>query len=96
MRDVIASGEIGEVYAADVTFHNAYGPDKPWFMDKAQSGGGCVIDLGTHLVDLVHWMVPGPRLRTVASQLYCRGRRIDRGTDAIEDHASATLQSSRA
>jgi predicted dehydrogenase len=52
-----ALGAIGEVFAADLTFHNAYGPDKAWFRDPALAGGGCVIDLGTHLVDLAVWML---------------------------------------
>jgi predicted dehydrogenase len=43
---------IGELIAAELAFHNAYGPDKPWFYDPALAGGGCVIDLGIHLVDL--------------------------------------------
>jgi predicted dehydrogenase len=54
-RDAVA--EIGEVFAAELTFHNAYGPDKPWFRDPQLAGGGCVIDLGTHLVDLAVWML---------------------------------------
>lgn len=48
----IQAGEIGEVYAVQLVFHNADGPDKAWFYDPVQSGGGCVIDLGLHLVDL--------------------------------------------
>jgi predicted dehydrogenase len=44
--------DIGELVAADLVFHNAYGPDKPWFHDPELAGGGCVIDLGIHLVDL--------------------------------------------
>jgi predicted dehydrogenase len=47
--------EVGEVFAAELAFHNAYGPDKAWFHDAELSGGGCVIDLGTHLVDLAVW-----------------------------------------
>jgi predicted dehydrogenase len=39
----------GRSTPAELVFHNAYGPDKPWFRDPALSGGGCVIDLGTHL-----------------------------------------------
>jgi predicted dehydrogenase len=50
-------GEIGEVFAAELTFHNAYGPDKAWFRDPELAGGGCVIDLGIHLVDLAVWML---------------------------------------
>src|SRR5205085_415527 len=49
------SGELGDIYAIDLVFHNAYGPDKAWFRDVKLSGGGCVIDLGTHLVDLALW-----------------------------------------
>jgi predicted dehydrogenase len=49
------------VRAVDLTFHNAYGPDKPWFYDPAQSGGGCVMDLGVHLVDLALWTLGWPK-----------------------------------
>lgn len=58
-RRLLAEGVAGRVFAADATFHNAYGPDKPWFYDPRQSGGGCLIDLGTHLVDALLWLLPG-------------------------------------
>jgi predicted dehydrogenase len=54
-REVVRSGELGEIVAGDLVFHNAYGPDKPWFYDPELAGGGCVIDLGVHLVDLALW-----------------------------------------
>jgi predicted dehydrogenase len=54
-RTLVRSGELGEIVAADLVFHNAYGPDKPWFYDPELAGGGCVIDLGVHLVDLAVW-----------------------------------------
>lgn len=54
-RDAVAS--IGEVFAAELFFHNAYGPDKPWFYDPELAGGGCAIDLGVHLVDLAVWIL---------------------------------------
>lgn len=46
---------IGEVVAAELAFHNAYGPDKPWFASRELAGGGCLLDLGVHLVDLALW-----------------------------------------
>ena len=52
IKALIDDGRLGDIFAADLVFHNAYGPGKPWFFDKNQSGGGCVIDLGVHLVDL--------------------------------------------
>jgi predicted dehydrogenase len=56
-RCVVRAGELGEILAADLVFHNAYGPDRPWFYDPELAGGGCVIDLGVHLVDLAVWML---------------------------------------
>ncbi len=83
--------EIGDVYAADVVFHNAYGPDKAWFTDPAQSGGGCVIDLGIHLVDLALWLLPGARVTDVRARLYAQGRPLGPEPDVCEDHAVALL-----
>ena len=54
-RELVRSGELGEIVGADLVFHNAYGPGKPWFWDPSLSGGGCVVDLGVHLVDLAVW-----------------------------------------
>jgi predicted dehydrogenase len=96
IRDVLASGEIGDVYAVDLVFHNAYGPDKPWFVDPAQSGGGCVIDLGIHLVDLgLDLMaVPTgdrPKVEHVTSRLFAKGRPLPPAPDVVEDYAVARL-----
>lgn len=89
MRQLVKSGAIGSAYAVDLTFHNAYGPDKPWFYDRKLSGGGCVIDLGTHLVDLALWMFDFPRVTSIASRLYSGGRLLPRPADAVEDFAVA-------
>jgi predicted dehydrogenase len=84
-------GELGEVYAAHLAFHNAYGPDKPWFYDARLAGGGCVMDLGIHLVDLALWLLDAPRVERVASSFSQKGRRL-RGRDAVEDHGAALLE----
>lgn len=92
IRDLIASGDIGEVFACNLTFHNAYGPDKPWFYDVAQSGGGCVMDLGVHLVDLALWMLPHARVEAVESALFAQGARLPFPPDRVEDYARAALR----
>lgn len=91
IRHAVVEGELGEVFAADLTFHNAYGPDKSWARDPALAGGGCLIDLGTHLVDLALWVLGGPVEQAQAS-LYAQGRRLAPGEEAVEDHAVAQLQ----
>ena len=70
VHEVIISREIGEVYAVNLVFHNAYGPDKPWFYDPSLSGGGCLIDLGIHLIDAALWMLDFPEVSNVSSRLY--------------------------
>jgi predicted dehydrogenase len=69
VRELVRSGAIGDVYAVDLVFHNAYGPDKPWSRDPALSGGGCTIDLGIHLLDLAHWILGPLRVRRLAATL---------------------------
>lgn len=92
VRDLAASGELGEIYAVDLVFHNAYGPDKAWFRDPALSGGGCVIDLGIHLVDLALWTLDFPRVEKISSHLYAGGRALGRSPAVVEDYALAHIE----
>lgn len=92
MREIVAAGEIGRVYAVDLVFHNAYGPDKAWFRDPRLSGGGCVMDLGIHLVDLALWMLDFPSVDRVDSRLYAAGIAVEPGKDeVVEDYAIARM-----
>ena len=75
----------------DLVFHNAYGPDKAWFYDYALSGGGCVIDLGIHLVDLLFWTLGASNVSEVTSHLFSGGARLGRPVDSVEDYASASI-----
>jgi predicted dehydrogenase len=91
IADVVRQGELGRVYAVDLVFHNAYGPDKAWFRDPALSGGGCVIDLGIHLVDLALWMLDFPAVRETTSRLYAHGEALRDPAGRVEDYAVARL-----
>jgi predicted dehydrogenase len=93
MREVkkrLDAGELGDIYAVNLVFHNAYGPDKPWFYDPALAGGGCLMDLGIHLVDLALWALGFPRIDAVTSRLLWQGKGVRRG-EACEDYAAAQL-----
>jgi predicted dehydrogenase len=91
VREVVSGGGIGDVFAAELVFHNAYGPDKPWFHDRRLSGGGCVMDLGIHLVDMALWTLDFPRVADVQSRLFAGGRPLHRDDERVEDFATATL-----
>jgi predicted dehydrogenase len=92
IRGLIRSGELGRVYAVDLVFHNAYGPDKPWFYNPTLSGGGCVIDLGIHLVDLAWWMLDPKAEVQVSSHLFVKGQPLADPTSQVEDYATAELE----
>jgi predicted dehydrogenase len=88
LREVVHGGGIGRPFAVDLVFHNAYGPDAAWFYDKAAAGGGCVIDLGVHLVDLALWLLDFPAVESVDSQLFSGGEPIPPDGAVVEDFAA--------
>jgi predicted dehydrogenase len=91
IAELVRAGTLGEIYAVDLTFHNAYGPDKPWFYDRALSGGGCVMDLGVHLVDLALWVLGFPQVsNTVNATLFAEGKPLTT-LDKVEDYAAASF-----
>jgi predicted dehydrogenase len=92
IRELVRSGSLGRVFAADLVFHNAYGPDKAWFYDRELSGGGCVMDLGVHLVDLALWVLDFPGVANVTSSLFAAGETLDFRTDQVEDYATAVIE----
>ncbi len=90
IREAVDAGEIGEIYACELVFHNAYGPDKPWFYDARLAGGGCVMDLGVHLVDLALWVLGFPEVKGVRSRLFAAGKPLD-DANKVEDYGIATI-----
>ena len=91
--DLIKNEEIGKVYAVDLVFHNAYGPDKEWFFDIQKSGGGCVMDLGIHLVDMALWALDFPEIKDVQSHLFHKGEKLTSFEEHVEDFARVSMTS---
>lgn len=85
--------ELGEIFSVDLVFNNAYGPDKSWFYDRYLSGGGCLLDLGVHLIDLALWMLDFPEIKNVSSTLFSKGKIIeDDKADTVEDYVLAQFE----
>ena len=89
IRERVRSGQLGDLFAAEFTFHNAYGPQSRWFWDPELSGGGCLIDLGVHLVDLALWLFDFPAVVDARATLLRDGRNVREGE--VEDYAAAEL-----
>ena len=60
MKDFIDKGYFGDIYYAKATYLRRKGCPGGWFGDKARSGGGPLIDLGVHVIDLCRYLMGNP------------------------------------
>ena len=110
MKDLIEAGKLGAIYYARSVWlrrrgvpglasgfnTNATGAMGSWFFDKKQSGGGPLIDLGVHRLDLALWLMGYPEPAWVMGSTYCKLAKemaAKRGLDyTVEDFACATIK----
>lgn len=92
IKGLVESEDLGKIYAIETVFHNAYGPDKSWFFDPKLSGGGCLMDLGSHLVDLVLWLLNFPGTEVLSTSILSGARPVLNRWDEVEDYVSAELK----
>jgi predicted dehydrogenase len=72
-KEICDDGRLGEVYYAETHFLRRRGIPK-WgqFHMRAHSGGGPVYDLGVHAIDLLFWLMGGPRVEAVSGVTFAR------------------------
>ncbi|MBQ3087949.1 MAG: Gfo/Idh/MocA family oxidoreductase [Clostridia bacterium] len=87
MKQFIADGKAGDIYAARCGWQRRRGiPGKGgWFTTKAQSGGGPLIDLGVHMIDLAIWAMGNPTPVAVSGCTY--NKFADDNADADSENA---------
>lgn len=61
LKDFIDRGDLGELYHAKATYLRRKGNPGGWFGDKSRSGGGPLIDLGVHVIDLTRYLMGNPK-----------------------------------
>ncbi|MEM8944654.1 MAG: Gfo/Idh/MocA family oxidoreductase [Planctomycetota bacterium] len=71
-RQVVASGDLGTVYHAKAHLYRRRGVPGlgGWFTTKALSGGGPLIDLGVHIIDMTSWLMGFPKPERVSGKVY--------------------------
>lgn len=60
-KDFINDGYLGEIYHSKATYLRRHGAPGGWFSNKALSGGGPVIDLGVHVIDITRYLMGNPK-----------------------------------
>ena len=61
MKAVIDSGDLGDIYSCRLNLVRRWGNPGGWFSDKRRSGGGALIDLGVHIIDLARYLAGSPQ-----------------------------------
>ena len=65
VNDFVKAGRLGELYYAKAVTLRRNGNPGGWFGEKARSGGGPLIDLGVHVIDLTRYLAGKPRVESV-------------------------------
>lgn len=68
--DFIEKGYLGDIYYSKAQYVRRHGNPGGWFSDKARSGGGPVIDLGVHVIDLTRYLMGNPKPISVYAVTY--------------------------
>lgn len=88
-REVIGSGALGDIVGVRSAFGHSgprdWAPDATWFFDPEASGGGALVDLGIHIIDLVLY-VTGLEAAEVSAMT------MGAGKDAVEDAAHVLVR----
>lgn len=103
LKRYIDEGQMGEVYTGRCGWIRRRGiPGKGgWFTTKELSGGGPLIDLGVHMIDLTIWLMGNPKPVAVTGATYTKfandeisdsihssfGEKQENGTFDVEDLA---------
>lgn len=95
VRKTVCAGDIGKIYAVNLTFHNAFEPNQ-WYHNGKTSRGipasdGCMTDLGSSLIDLAMWVLDFPEVAHVNSRLYADGHLIRKPQGQVEDYGTAQI-----
>lgn len=72
LKQFIDSGEFGEMYYAKASCIRRLGNPGGWFSDQSKSGGGPLIDLGVHMIDICWYLMGKPRPVSVSGNTYSK------------------------
>jgi len=57
LKEMIDSKKLGDIYRVEMSWLKRRGtPGSQWFTQKSQSGGGVLIDMGPHFLDLFYYL----------------------------------------
>ena len=71
LKQICEAGELGEIYFAKAhAIRRRAVPTWGVFLNEEEQGGGPVIDIGTHAIDLTLWMMNNYKVKSVMGNVY--------------------------
>lgn len=106
LKKYLDAGDLGDIYYAKASLIRRLGNPGGWFADKARSGGGPLIDIGVHVIDLCWYLMGRPKVVSVSGNTYAKlGNRsnienyafyqaadYDASLNTVEDMANALIR----
>ena len=106
LKSFIDADELGEIYYAKASCLRRVGNPGGWFADKEISGGGPLLDIGIHVLDLCWYLMGSPKVVSVSGNTYDKiGNRAnvttmprykaadyDPDRNSVEDLANAVIR----
>src|SRR5207248_5055105 len=93
VKALVDNGDLGSIYHSRAGWlRRRFNPSvRGWFLSKERSGGGPLIDLGVHQIDLALWYMGHPKVLAVSGSVGQHfGERIGQGAPIdVEDNATA-------
>ncbi|UOK56137.1 Gfo/Idh/MocA family oxidoreductase [Bacillus sp. OVS6] len=69
LKEFVEADSLGEIYYAKVKILSRRGTPTGWFTDLSKSGGGPLMDIGVHALDLAWWILGKPEPERVSGYL---------------------------
>lgn len=89
IKALVERGYFGELYAASAFWRRRSGIPRmgTWFGNKARSGGGCMLDIGVHMLDLTLYTLGTFDVEAVSGQVFTKfgNRGLGEGGWGISD-----------
>lgn len=106
VKSFLDNGELGDIYYAKASCIRRLGNPGGWFSDIERSGGGPLIDVGVHVIDLCWYLMGRPKVKSISGNTYNRlGNRAnvrnlayykaadyDASHNTVEDMANAMIR----
>lgn len=70
LKEMMAAGKFGDIYFGKTSILRRRGTPLGWFTDPAKSGGGPVIDIGVHLIDVTRYLMGSPNPVRVSANVF--------------------------